>query len=254
MKYQLLDREASKGSGRVRMLDFHSADLNFEESPEELRSMGALDETNPDEPQVIIPNYLMGATNCVSPAGYYSICCLDECEELMDKIEGQFEAPTASPKAIALFVASLASATVPGNGSLALGLLEMLEGLATHNGGMVPLHSNKFAQWMHQAYPRECSEPRLADRFNQSLRYVMNEVKQEQASIMNAEVIISGGALEANSSHSTVRTVEQAPQSSPGGIWHDVFTTVLMGTVGMGLAKLLIKYVLTGPRKAFKEF
>lgn len=254
MKYQLLDREAGKDTGRVRLLDFHSADLNFEESLEELRSMEALDETDPAEPKVIIPNYLMGATNCVSPAGYYSICCLDECEELMDKIEGQFEAPTASPKAIASFVASLPSATVSANRSLAPGLLEKLEGLAMHNGGMVPLHSNKFAQWMHQAYPRECSEPRLADRFNQSLRYVMSEVKQEQASLMHGDVVISGGALEANSSENTVRTDGQAPQTDVNSIWYDVIGTVLMGMLGMGLAKQLIKYLMTGPRKAFKEF
>jgi len=253
MKYQLLDQEADQGSGRVSILDFHSTDLNFEESLEELRSMEALDETNPGDPKVIIPNYLMGATNCVSPAGYYSICCLDECEELMDKIEGQFEAPAASPKAIASFVASLASATVPANKSLAPGLLEMLEGLAMHNGGMVALHSNKFAQWLHQAYPRECSEPRLTDRFNQSLRYVMDEVKQVQASLMKAQGTNFGSALGAHNSQSTVRADEQPPQTHVGGTSYDVFATILMGTLGMGLAKLLIKYFSTGPRKAFKE-
>merc|ERR1712151_1290477 len=34
--------------------------------------------------------------------------------------------------------------------------------VAEHHGGRIPLHGRLFAQWMHQAYPRECPYPHVA--------------------------------------------------------------------------------------------
>jgi len=164
MKQKLILQEERPGNGRVRLGDFYSGDDNFHftESVDYLRRIGALDESYKDDPKVIIPNYLHGPSNCVSPSGYYEICCFDECEHLVDQIESHLEAPVASPSAIASFVSSLASASQLGNRTLSPKLLRLLEDVADHHNGMVPIHGRLFSQWMHQAYPRECSHPHLA--------------------------------------------------------------------------------------------
>jgi len=58
-----------RGSGRVRLVDFYSGrsreDWHFLESPDYLRAVGALDESLPGKPSVIIPNYLTGMSNCL---------------------------------------------------------------------------------------------------------------------------------------------------------------------------------------------
>jgi hypothetical protein len=246
MKHSLLGEEADVGTGRVSLDDFHTASDHFEESLSDLRAMEALDETDSDDPKVIIPNYLQGATNCISPAGYYSICCLDECEELMDKIEAHFQAPAASPGAIASFVASLPSATEPAIRSLPPELLELLELLATDPGGLVPLHNKRFAEWMHQAYPRECSHPQQsnADRFNQSLRHIIDNVKAEHIALQ-AET--TGNFSQSVHEPQTDRTVLEpqtntaSRQSSASSVANEVLMTCVMGVVGMALAKLLVK-------------
>lgn len=162
MKQKLVEKEDRLGSGRVRLGDFYTDEgQHFAEGVDYLRRIGALDESSVDDPKVIIPNYLASPSNCVTPSGYYGICCFDECEQLMDRIESYFEAPMASPSAIAFFVSSLPSASQPVNRTLSPKLLQLLEDVAAHHGGMVPIHGRLFSQWMHQAYPRECSHPHL---------------------------------------------------------------------------------------------
>merc|ERR1719157_39189 len=41
-------------------------------------------------------------------------------------------------------------------------LVTRLDEIATHHGGLVPLHGRLFAQWLHHAYPRECPYPHLS--------------------------------------------------------------------------------------------
>jgi len=175
MKQKLIGREERSGNGRVRLGDFYSGDDNFHftESVDYLRTIGALDESYKDDPKVIIPNYLHGPSNCVTPSGYYEICCFDECEHLMDQIESHLEAPVASPSAIASFVSSLPSASQLDNRTLSPTLLRLLDDVAEHHNGMVPIHGRLFSQWMHQAYPRECSHPHLAAQ-PKTYSYLMN--------------------------------------------------------------------------------
>merc|ERR1712217_560791 len=45
-------------------------------------------------------------------------------------------------------------------------LIQRLEEIASHHNGKVPFHGRLFAQWMHHAYPRECSYPHLAGTLN----------------------------------------------------------------------------------------
>jgi len=189
MKGKLIDREEHLGSGRVRMGDFYKHDdqgmAHFTESPEYLRTHGMLDESSPNDPKVIIPNYLLGPSNCISPSGHYEICCFDECESLMDKIEEHIGAPMATPEVIATYVSSLASASRPANRTLPSELLDLLNDVAGHHGGMVPIHGRLFSQWMHQAYPRECNHPHTAsqNRFETNMLHSL-ATPEEKKSLM----------------------------------------------------------------------
>merc|ERR1719335_1411705 len=92
----------SKMVGRVPLRRFYEKKTvgywTLSESPEYLRQLGALDETAPSlGPQLIIPNYITAVSNCDSPSEYYSICCIHECEDLLNTLEAVIESPAASP-------------------------------------------------------------------------------------------------------------------------------------------------------------
>lgn len=165
LKDSLLEHEFG-GTGRVRLADFHGQALQgkwqFSEGKNYLRQLGALDESNPQDPRVMVPNYIYAKSNCVAKSGYYVVCCLNECESLQDHLERSIAKPEASPKEVAAVVAHLPSSTVHAPRNLSQFLLERLEAVAVSNGGKVPLHSRLFGQWLHHAYPRECPYPHLA--------------------------------------------------------------------------------------------
>jgi hypothetical protein len=163
MKDELV-RIESKKPGRVRLADFYKMSLNggvweFTEKREYLRTFGALDESDPSTPLVIIPNYIGGKQNCLTASSYYSICCRNECEDLVQTLERKIVSPTATPAQIAALVQSMPSSTVTAPRTLPPALLERLERVSALNGGQVPLHGRLFAQWMHHAFPRECAYP-----------------------------------------------------------------------------------------------
>jgi len=169
LKSQLLALEDKSigvnGSGRVRIAEFYGSALRdgnwqFSESTAYLAQNGALD-TNGGE-RVIIANYINSASNCVASSSFYSVCCINECEDLMDHIEHNFQAPTAMPDDIVRFVSSLPSSTVAGGRVLPDVLVRRLGEIAGRYDDGVPLHGRLFAQWMHHAYPRECPYPHIS--------------------------------------------------------------------------------------------
>merc|ERR1719380_232687 len=166
MKSHLLaiEDKASGGAGRVRLADFYKARLyngryEFAESARHLKKMGSLDDSDPETPKVIIPNYINGPSNCLASTKFFRVCCIDECDDLVGHLEVHIGKPSAPPAEIASIVASLPSATVAGNRDLPSWLLHRLDEVASHHNGQVPLHGRLFAQWMHYAYPRECPYP-----------------------------------------------------------------------------------------------
>eukprot|EP00929_Paragymnodinium_shiwhaense_P042967 TRINITY_DN2214_c1_g6_i1.p1 TRINITY_DN2214_c1_g6~~TRINITY_DN2214_c1_g6_i1.p1 ORF type:complete len:567 (-),score=154.87 TRINITY_DN2214_c1_g6_i1:104-1804(-) len=170
LKTQLMEKE-QPGTGRVLIEDFYGPALNngswqFIESVAYLRQSGALDETNPEKMSVIIPNYLNAPANCVASSKFYSVCCIDQCEDLIGHVETQLGAPDATPEQLADIVAALPSDTVGGSRVLEGGLKEKLHEIAAFHSGRVPLHGRLFAQWMHHAYPRECPYPHLSGSTN----------------------------------------------------------------------------------------
>jgi len=169
LKEQLVDMEHD-GSGRVTLTKFYSGiddrDWPFIESVDYLRNLGALDETDPSRPSVIIPNFLSSPSNCVAPSSFYSVCCIDECESLVSQVENKIGEPSATAVRLADVISRVESETVEAPRNLSSALLGRLEDIAEFHGGHVPLHGRLFAQWMHHAYPRECRFPHVAGTTN----------------------------------------------------------------------------------------
>merc|ERR1719436_1673740 len=162
-----LARYGDQTTGRVRLTEFYASNVNdghreFSESIAYLRQLGALDESDKTNPRVIIPNYINSPSNCLASSSYYSVCCINECEELLGHLEENLGAPDASPAEITSLVAALPSATRAAGRSLSDPLLAKIREVAEHHGGRVPLHGRLFSQWMHWAYPMECPYPHVS--------------------------------------------------------------------------------------------
>eukprot|EP00927_Polykrikos_kofoidii_P019620 TRINITY_DN19199_c0_g1_i1.p1 TRINITY_DN19199_c0_g1~~TRINITY_DN19199_c0_g1_i1.p1 ORF type:complete len:622 (+),score=99.65 TRINITY_DN19199_c0_g1_i1:97-1866(+) len=155
-------------NGRVRLSEFYKKALDFSngayfaESLDYLRSQRTLDETRPGEPRVLVPNYILARGNCLGDTGFYSICCINECESLFLQIERAVAAPRAKPEVIAALVENMQSSTVEAPRQLPETMLRRLKDMATRSGGEVLLHGRLFSQWIHFAFPRECPYPRKA--------------------------------------------------------------------------------------------
>jgi hypothetical protein len=161
------------GTGRVRLSDFWKPALSnpdgawqFQESLGYLRQLGVLDESDAQNPRVMIANYISSPSNCIASSDFYSVCCMDECEELLGHLEKQIAAPEAAPKRIAQLVAELSSSSVAAPRTLSETQLGRLGEIAAGHGGVVQLHGRLFAQWMHHAFPRECPYPHVSGTTN----------------------------------------------------------------------------------------
>jgi len=169
LKGRLVEME-HQGTGRVRLSRFYAGGVNgdwtLSESVEYLRNLGVLDETDPSKPSVVISNYLTSQTNCLSASGFYSVCCSDECEVLMQHLEKGIAGPTAFPEKIVEVVSALNSDTVVAPRNLSQALRSRLNQIAAVHEGRIPLHGRLFSQWMHHAYPRECPYPHVSGTTN----------------------------------------------------------------------------------------
>jgi len=168
LKAKLLAMEY-RGTGRVPLSDFYKpalgggdASWQFQESAGYLRQLGALDESDPTRPSVMVANYINSQTNCIAASGFYSVCCKDECENLLGHLEQNIGASDAKPATILALVANLPSSTVAAPHAVPDNLRQRLADIAATHGGMVPLHGRLFAQWMHHVYPRECAYPHMS--------------------------------------------------------------------------------------------
>jgi len=211
LKHKLLaleDRTVGiNGSGRVRLSDFYGSAMDhgnwqFSESKDYLLELGALDTRDPNVPRVIIPNYINSPSNCLASSKYYSVCCMNECEDLFDHLEHHFSSPTAPPDDIAIFIASLPSSSVQAGRKLHSTLLARLDEIAVHHGGRVPLHGRLFAQWMHHAYPRECPYPHIAGTVSprKPRDYRLSTKKNATVSKSSMPDVLEAVRLEAGSS------------------------------------------------------
>lgn len=184
MKDRLVEMEDG-GTGRVQLNKFYSGvqdeEWPFFESIEYLRMLGALDESNPRAPTVIIPNYMGSLSFCANPSKYYSVCCMDECEGLLGHIERAVAQPFATPAQVASVVSHLESDTVPAPRNLSMLQFKRLDEIADVHAGQIPLHGRLFAQWMHHAYPRECRYPHVSGTTTPMTQQEFNEASKEES-------------------------------------------------------------------------
>lgn len=169
LKRTLMKMEES-GTGRVPLKDFYGGDADedwqFTESVSYLRQLGALDERDPKHLRVLVANYMSGPNNCLASSGFYSVCCINECEAVLGEVERRIAAPTATPEMLAKVMVDVPSPTVKVPRGLPRALRERLDEIAEHHGGQVPLHGRLFSQWLHHAFPRECPYPHTAGDTN----------------------------------------------------------------------------------------
>eukprot|EP00929_Paragymnodinium_shiwhaense_P042961 TRINITY_DN2214_c1_g1_i1.p1 TRINITY_DN2214_c1_g1~~TRINITY_DN2214_c1_g1_i1.p1 ORF type:complete len:568 (-),score=147.23 TRINITY_DN2214_c1_g1_i1:84-1787(-) len=166
LKQTLVGLDAT-GSGRVPMDKFYGSALSenkwqFLESVQYLQQLGALDDSDESRMSVIIPNYVNSLTNCLASSKFYSVCCIDECDPLLQKLEHAVGAPEATPQQLASLVTAMSSSTVKAPRQLSHQLRRKLDEVADSNGGKILLHGRLFAQWMHHAFPRECPYPHVS--------------------------------------------------------------------------------------------
>jgi len=159
----VLSKMQGKKPGRVRLSTFYNKGeyrhWDFADKKEYLKALGVLDETDAAHPSVIITNYLLSRPNCLDASHLFTICCRDECEDLMSSLEKELGGAVAEPERLVQLIASLPSASLFANRELSAELVDKLHDVARLNGGQVPLHGRLFAQWMHHAYPLECPYP-----------------------------------------------------------------------------------------------
>eukprot|EP00928_Gymnodinium_smaydae_P070045 TRINITY_DN53987_c0_g1_i1.p1 TRINITY_DN53987_c0_g1~~TRINITY_DN53987_c0_g1_i1.p1 ORF type:complete len:590 (-),score=100.71 TRINITY_DN53987_c0_g1_i1:101-1825(-) len=160
-----LTRLDNKGTGRVLLSDFYAAnskgEWRFAESESYLRELGALDETSSRGKQIIIPNYLQGANNCIVTNAHYFVCCMNECESILNQVEDAVGGSVALPNEILYPLGNMTDFNddPPVISDM---LKNQLQRIADTHGGKVPLHGRLFAQWLHYVFPRQCPFPHKA--------------------------------------------------------------------------------------------
>jgi hypothetical protein len=166
LKSVLLKMEEPR-SGRVSLADFYKAGLSgawaFNEKVEYLRALGALDESKPSQPRVIVTNYVSSWVNCLSSSKFYSVCCRNECEDYMRIMEKHINGPTADPDHIIRVIETAPTFIIEAPPALG-SLKRRLSDIAHKHHGKVHIHGRLFAQWMHHAFPKTCPYPHESDK------------------------------------------------------------------------------------------
>jgi hypothetical protein len=156
------------GTGRVKLSDFYASSKDgkwqYREASEYLRQLGALDESSANlGPQVIIPNYIQGLSNCITSTPYYSVCCLSECNEVYQHLEAALP-----PSFDATWSVDHIAGAVEGiwDQNISSVMLDRLNEVSKHHGAKIPLHGRLMAQWLHFVFPQECPYPHLVETIN----------------------------------------------------------------------------------------
>eukprot|EP00746_Dinoflagellata_sp_MGD_P166988 gnl/MRDRNA2_/MRDRNA2_97260_c0_seq1.p1 gnl/MRDRNA2_/MRDRNA2_97260_c0~~gnl/MRDRNA2_/MRDRNA2_97260_c0_seq1.p1 ORF type:complete len:553 (-),score=102.45 gnl/MRDRNA2_/MRDRNA2_97260_c0_seq1:88-1746(-) len=176
-------------TGRVKLSDFYRASKDgawqFLEPSEYLRQLGALDESSSYlGPQVIIPNYITGMSNCITSAPFFSICCLNECDLINEHIESEITSPNGTVSQILNAVE-----TLPSFPEISEQMRTKLEEISILDGGSIPLHGRLFAQWLHFTFPRDCPYPHAAGSITPKTQMQWREmVGDELESVTDEEI------------------------------------------------------------------
>jgi len=163
MKEMLMEVDVHS-TGRVKLSDFYGYSKDgawqFLEPSEQLRRAGVLDESSMVAgPQVMIPNYINSMSNCITSTPYYSICCLNECDQVFQQLEAKIATPTATPSEI---IRALEAPWHYSVASISGVHRERLDEIARVSNGKIPLHGRLLNRWLHFVYPQECPYPHAA--------------------------------------------------------------------------------------------
>jgi hypothetical protein len=145
----------------VRLPDFYAKGVDggdhwhFVESPDFLRHLGALEESDIRNPRVLVANYINSPTNCMQMSNYFLVCCQNECDNRLAQLESHLGTPAATPEQIL----SALGWDLHSLGKFPAILRRRLYDVSHQHRGLVPIHGRLFAQWLHHAYPDECQYP-----------------------------------------------------------------------------------------------
>merc|ERR1719160_1166628 len=129
---------APQGSGRVPLAKVVAAkggDHRAAELVDTLRQLGALDESVRSRPKVLVANYIASPSLCVPTMGNYEVCCLSECESLMNEIEEKIQASAAAPQQLLQLLGNMSSSSMDGNRQFQAPLVQKLNQIAARHGG-----------------------------------------------------------------------------------------------------------------------
>jgi hypothetical protein len=163
MKDSLMELDTD-GTGRVPFEVFHNqpnhSKFQFTESIDYLRSIRAIEESDNEEPRVLVANYIEGPSNCIASSEFFAVCCLSECEQILTQMEGRLRKPSCAPAELLKVVEAVTPASEWKRAPwMSPDLGKKLQDIAVANDGAVPLRSADFRQWLHHAFPRECPRP-----------------------------------------------------------------------------------------------
>lgn len=134
--------------GRVPLHEMRKKDL-FRETLEYLRAANALDESEP-APVVLVPNYMLGPSNCDGTTSFYDLCCPDLCAGHRSAFEGAIsEGNSVELLEDLALEEGAAAASLPK-------LRELLDAEAD-------LHGPEFSMWFHRTFPQHCPRPEPAE-------------------------------------------------------------------------------------------
>lgn len=143
---------AGGDKGRVLLADLHKAAMegqgSFKETTDYLRGVGALDESNPAAPIVLMPNYIYSPSQCLGTTSFYDLCCPSECDLHRERLEQTISKSKITPKEVFAVFKSLSTNTKKD-----------LEAIAKKKGGSLAINGYGFSQWLHVAFPKECPLP-----------------------------------------------------------------------------------------------
>jgi hypothetical protein len=193
IKDPLVEMDIHK-TGRVKLSQFYGkgqgSGWQYAEASEYLRQLGALDESSTSlGPQVIIPNYVSGMSNCITSAPYYSICCLNACDKVFQHLEAVIPSSTATTAMVIKAVESMPDVASIESGNVSAALRSKLEEVAAIHNGKVPLHGRLLAQWLHYVFPQDCPFPHVAGTVNPQTPMKFEESLGQDATTVTEEEV-----------------------------------------------------------------
>eukprot|EP00933_Yihiella_yeosuensis_P017190 TRINITY_DN1442_c0_g1_i3.p1 TRINITY_DN1442_c0_g1~~TRINITY_DN1442_c0_g1_i3.p1 ORF type:complete len:706 (-),score=170.07 TRINITY_DN1442_c0_g1_i3:87-2204(-) len=147
--------EGSTGRVPLSHLRIASGTSFFRERTEYLRELGALDETDAKNPRVLIPNYIHGPSNCDGTTSFYDLCCPNECEMKLERLE---HALASNPEGDGARIIADKLGT-----ELTAVQKQQLKEITRSESGHFFLHGKRFAQFLNEVLPGQCPRPRAED-------------------------------------------------------------------------------------------